>query len=81
MDEEIQFICDTYAYTKLGRTSTDGNECRLYFKDSQIICYIGPDKKVVDYPDGIDYGDFNGLSGELNGDDRIWTILAHTALM
>ena len=151
MDEEIQFIRDTYAYTNehigeyrkgdgfpesyglsmtnvktwstadgtivkhvsggdsltveayhlnpaLGRTSevkdileftvifvfahdTAGNEYRLYFKDSQIIRYIGPDKKVVDYPEGIDYGDFNARSSELSGGDQIWSILVPTAPM
>lgn len=57
----------------------DGNEYRLYFKDARIIRYIGPDKIVIDYPEGNIYPDFCDTSTELSGGDKIWGILTNIA--
>ncbi|MEY8338400.1 hypothetical protein AALB16_10320 [Lachnospiraceae bacterium 62-35] len=55
---------------------SNGGEYRLYFKDYNIIRYIGPDHVNVDFPAGIGFYEFYMNSSMYNGGDKIWNILA-----
>ncbi|WP_031555161.1 hypothetical protein [Oribacterium sp. FC2011] len=55
---------------------TNGNEYRIYFKDQQIIRYIGPDHIENDNPDGDSIHELLEKSASLNGGSNIHTILS-----
>ncbi|SEA20034.1 hypothetical protein SAMN05216349_106122 [Oribacterium sp. KHPX15] len=65
-----QHIVFVFAY------DTNGNEYRIYFKDQQIIRYIGPDHVENDNPDGDSIHELLDKSASLNGGSNIYTILS-----
>ena len=56
-------------------TDRSGNEYRIYFKDHRIIRYIGPDHVTVDFPGGASFISVVGKHSELNGGDKISSLL------
>lgn len=72
---EVSYL-DTLVVFALA-TDADGGEYRLYFSNGNIIRYIGPDKKVVDYPypDGLNWMEFSWSGASLSGGEQIQNIL------
>ncbi|MCI8297531.1 MAG: hypothetical protein HFG22_16965 [Lachnospiraceae bacterium] len=64
-------------------TDAAGGEYRLYFSNGHVIRYIGPDKKVIDYPypEGIDWLTFSRAGETLSGGDQIGPILSKISPM
>ena len=59
-----------FAYDK------QGNEYRIYFRDGEIVRYIGPDHNTVDFPGGIGFLNLVKLEEELNGGENIYRLLS-----
>lgn len=55
---------------------TQGKEYRIYFRDGEIIRYIGPDHKSVDFPGGMGFLNLVKLEKELNGGENIYHLLS-----
>lgn len=81
LPEEDRYLDTTVVFAFA--TDADGGEYRLYFSNGHVIRYIGPDKKVIDYPypEGIDWLAFSRSGASLSGGDQIGPILSKISPM
>lgn len=67
-EQHLKFV---FAYD-----SSNENEFRFYFKDRQIIRYIGPDHVENDFIDGVSLEELMKMANVLNGGTYIYTVLS-----